>query len=96
VAAEWLLPPVHLIALVLATWRLTDAILADRIFGWLRDRVPPERRAGYLLRCPRCLSVWTGALCTGLWAVFPWALWPLALSWTYLWYATSRDDTTVL
>jgi hypothetical protein len=96
--AEWLLPPAHLIALVLATWRLTDAILMDRVFGWLRAWLPaePPTTAGYLIRCPRCVSVWTGAICTALWAVWPYALWPLALSWLYLWYASGHDDTRVL
>jgi hypothetical protein len=87
----WLLDGVHLVALVLATWRLTDAILFDRVFAWARTRWP-----GYPVECPRCISVWTGALCTGVWALWPWALWPLALSWCYLWYASGHDDTRVL
>jgi hypothetical protein len=90
-APPWLLACIHLVALVLAMWRLTDAILFDQVFKWLRLRFP-----GYPVQCPRCISVWTGAALTGIWWAWPWALWPLALSWLYLWMMTGRDDTTQL
>lgn len=70
---------VHILAAVAATWRLTDMILGDRIFEPIRKRFP-----GYLLTCPRCVSVWAGIACTAAYLLWPWANWPLALSWSYL------------
>lgn len=71
----------HVLAAVLATWRLTDAIAADRIFEPVRRRAP----RWYVLTCPRCLSVWVGLACTLAFAFIPWLNWPLALSWMYIW-----------
>jgi hypothetical protein len=90
-APAWLLGVVHLLALVLAQWRLTEAILYDQVFAWARKRWP-----GYPVECARCISFWTGAALTAVWYVWPWALWPLALSWGYLWMAIARDPTTHL
>lgn len=69
----------HIAACALAAMRLTDLVLFDRIAEPLRRRVP-----GYLLRCPRCLSVWMGAAAVIAYWACPWANWPLALSWLYL------------
>jgi hypothetical protein len=68
-----------MIALALATMRLTDVLIFDRIAAPLRARV-----RWYVLTCPRCLSVWMGAVCTVVWLYAPLVLYPLALSWLYL------------
>jgi hypothetical protein len=70
------------VVLVMATMRLTDALLVDRIFDGLRRRL-----RWYVFGCPRCLSVWIGALCTVVYLYAPLVLYPLALSWFYLWMA---------
>lgn len=69
----------HVAAAILSCWRLTDLLVFDRLSAPLRERLPY-----YLFRCPRCLSVWTGATCTAAFAFFPWLNWPLALSWLFL------------
>jgi len=68
-----------LLALALATMRLTDALIYDRLFAGLRTRV-----RWYVLTCPRCLSVWVGVLCLVVYLTVPVCNWPLALSWLYL------------
>ena len=48
------------IALVLATYRLTRLVVADEFpFGGLRDRMH-GRWLGKLITCPYCTSVWIG------------------------------------
>jgi hypothetical protein len=69
----------HVAFAVLASWRLTELIALDRIAEPLRKKLPL-----YVLRCPRCLSVWAGAVSTALFVFFPWANWPLAFAWLYL------------
>ena len=71
----------HLVIAGLACWRLTDILLGERIAEPLR------KYGGYLMTCPRCLSVWTGAICTVALLTYPWANLPLALSWVYIWRA---------
>jgi hypothetical protein len=73
------------IALPLAAWRITELFAQDQLTLSLRKLFP-----GYLWTCPRCLSVWAGALAVLLYAKYPWANWPLALSWLYLWMMDSR------
>ena len=70
---------VHILFAVLASWRLTEAIIQDRIFAGLRKRFPT-----YLLQCSRCLSVWSAGFTTVLFVFYPWANWPLAIAWLYL------------
>lgn len=78
---------VHILAAVLATWRLTDLITADRIALPIRQRFN-----WYVLSCPRCVSVWAGVAVTIAFILLPWINWPLALSWLYI----SRVETTQL
>jgi hypothetical protein len=47
------------VALVLATYRLTRLIVADKIFEGLRTRTVGSK-LGYLVTCPFCLSIWFG------------------------------------
>lgn len=83
--ARELLPVLHLVAALLASWRLTDIVLHERIAEPLR------RHGGYLMTCPACLSVWAGgmALLGYLWC--PWAAWPFAMSWAYLYWLGRRQ-----
>lgn len=51
-----------LIALTLATFRLTRLVIADYVpFGPLRDREQAKgSKLGILMGCPFCTSVWVG------------------------------------
>lgn len=69
----------HVLALGLAVFRLTEIVTMDRISASFRARFPH-----YLWGCPRCVSVWAGAVCTALWYTVPWLNWALALSWLYI------------
>ena len=71
---------VHVIAAVLASVRLVELLLIDRITQPLRTRLAQS----YLWQCPRCLSVWSGMWVTVCFIVWPWLNWPLALSWVYI------------
>lgn len=77
----------HFLAAILATWRMTDLMTQDRIMQPLRTKLNT-----YLWSCPRCMSVWCGALCALMFWLGPithdasrWALWPFALAWLYIW-----------
>jgi hypothetical protein len=74
-----MMPFLHLVAAVLASWRLTELVVHDRLTAPLRTRWP-----GYLWTCPRCVSVWAGMAVTALYVWWPWGNWPLALAWLYL------------
>lgn len=82
----WLFP-VHILAAILASWRLTELFVNDRITHKLREKLNT-----YLLSCPFCMSVWTGAWATIIVAVglhYSWALWlnwPFAFAWLYRWH----------
>jgi hypothetical protein len=76
----------HIMAAILAVWRITELFTQDRITAKLREKFPT-----YLWQCPRCMSVWAGAWCTTMFALGPlthdfsrWTLWPFALAWFYL------------
>jgi hypothetical protein len=69
----------HLVVMVFASFRLTELVFMDRISEPIRKRWPH-----YLWTCPRCLSVWMGGVAVGIYLVFPWLNWPLALSWFYI------------
>ena len=65
---DWL----TLVLVVLATYRLTRLITADRITEPLREWVNGRSEwAGYLVTCDWCLSIWIGPL-----VVIPAVLWP--------------------
>lgn len=69
----------HLVAMVFASWRLTELVGLDRLTEPLRRRYPH-----YLWTCPRCLSVWMGGVAVLIYLAFPWLNWPLALSQLYI------------
>jgi hypothetical protein len=73
---------VHIIAAVLASWRLTELLTLDTgpggVFAKARKSFP------VFLGCARCVSVWAGLLCCLALCFLPWVNWPLALSQTYL------------
>lgn len=75
----------HIFAVPLAAWRFTEFIAQDRITLAFRQHFP-----GYLWICPRCLSVWAGAIATLLYVKWPWLNWPFALAWLYLWQQDNR------
>lgn len=75
-----IVPWLHVLAAVLATWRLVDLVTGDRITAPLRARL-----RWYVLTCDRCVSVWAGIAATVAFVWFPWANWPLALAWLYVW-----------
>lgn len=71
----------HVAAAVLASWRLVELFLVDRITSTLRTKY-----SWYVLKCSRCLSVWTAIIATVLFLVCPWMNWPFAIAWLYLWH----------
>lgn len=75
-----MLTALHVLAALLASFRLVDMLLLDRIAEPIRKRLSKY----YLFSCPKCLSVWGGAACTAALALFPWLNWPLAVSWLYI------------
>lgn len=68
----------HIVFAVLASWRLTEIITQERIFERVRVKWPL-----YLWSCSRCVSVWAGVIATALVLYYPYANWPLALSWLF-------------
>jgi len=66
----------HVLAAILAAWRLTELVTLDRISEGFRRRYPY-----YVWQCGRCVSVWAGGVCTLALVYGPWVNWPLALSW---------------
>jgi hypothetical protein len=75
----------HVIAMPLAAWRLTELIMQDQISLPIRKKFP-----GYIWTCYRCLSVWAGAAATLFFVFSPWLNWPFALAWLYLWQQDNR------
>jgi hypothetical protein len=69
----------HIMAAVLAVWRITDLVTQDRIMEKFRAKFPI-----YLWTCPRCFSVWAAMWTTVVFILFPWMNWPFALAWLYL------------
>lgn len=69
----------HIIALILSVFRLTELFTFDRITATIRTKFP-----SYLWSCPRCVSVWAGFAATGLFLLSPWLNWPFALAYLYL------------
>ena len=75
----------HALFMPLAAWRLTELVAQDQITLPLRKKFP-----AYIWTCPRCLSVWAGAIATLFFVFCPWLNWPLALAWLYLWQQDGR------
>lgn len=73
---------IHVLALVLATIRLTELLTQDRITDWMRQLFPI-----FFLTCGRCVSVWAGIACTYVYVRAPILNWPLASSCVFLLYA---------
>lgn len=80
-----------ILLMVFAAWRLTSIVNRERIaapirkvFGESVDAVGlpsyPANFFGYLISCFMCLSVWISLLVIGIWIVYPYILWPFALS----------------
>lgn len=82
------------IIIPLATWRLTHILvtpekIAEKIHDWV-GRTPdpdiplhykyPGTLLAYLFQCYYCMSIWMGLVCLVVWAIFPYALIPLAAS----------------
>lgn len=72
---------VHILAAVLATWRITDLFTQDRITEKLRKKYPH-----YIWQCVRCMSVWSALWTSIMFVVFPLGNLPFALAWMYLWH----------
>jgi hypothetical protein len=62
----------------LATFRLTEILVSERISQPLRQRFP-----SYLWTCPRCVSVWMGIVATCALTFHPLLNWPFALSFLF-------------
>lgn len=69
----------HLVAMIFAFGRVIELFGIDSIMLPLRRSFP-----SYLWSCPRCISVWAGTIVVPLFYFYPWANWPLALSWLYI------------
>lgn len=71
------------LALILATYRLTRLIVSDKIFEGFRTRTIGSK-IGYLVTCPFCTSIWFGfGLAIGqavLGSVFAWQVFIGALA----------------
>lgn len=81
------IPIIHVVMAILASWRLTELITQDVIFERLRDwwqRRFAQNSLKLFLTCTRCVSVWAGAWATIMFYFFPFANWPLALSMAFL------------
>jgi hypothetical protein len=70
----------HILLAGIASFRLLEIIMVDRLGEPLRKRFGKY----YLFSCKRCMSVWTGAIATALYFIYPFLNWPLAFSWMYL------------
>lgn len=76
---------VNLFIAVLASWRITELFVQDRITQKLREKFPL-----YLWQCPRCMSIWAGVW-VGLiltlaqrWPMVALLNWVAAFSWLYM------------
>lgn len=81
---------VELVVAALAVWQVVEIWHHSALFAPLRARAELlEGKAGELLRCPFCLSVWVG-LAVGLVVLLPavWWAWPAKLA--VLGFALSR------
>lgn len=69
----------HVLMAALATARLTELFIQDRITERIRMRWPT-----YLWTCSRCVSVWAGIYVTVVLYFSPYLNYPFALSMVYL------------
>lgn len=76
----------HVLAMVLAAFRLTELVTMDRITAPLRALVP-----WFVITCGRCVSVWMAAVALGVYWYAPWLNWVLAVAWLYLAQADYRQ-----
>jgi len=81
----------HALAALLSGFRLTELFLADRITAPVRKYFPKS----YLLSCPRCMSVWCAAIATGMFLIYPYANWPFAFAYLYLWHMDFAFDRRI-
>lgn len=65
--------------MLFAFGRLIELFGIDRITANIRKAFP-----SYLWGCARCISIWAGIAVTLLFYYYPWANWPLALSWLWI------------
>lgn len=82
---------VHLLAAVLATWRLTQIVTEDAILNPLRSLFSKRPTVRTFLGCGRCVSVWCGMLATSVFYYVPFLNWPFAFSMTFLLFAQLAD-----
>ena len=75
---------IHFAMALIGAWRLTEVMGVDTIFAPIRGLFPKNKWIQLLWTCPKCLSVWSGIVCTAAFVFFPWFNWPFALSFTYL------------
>lgn len=79
------------LVIVLAAWRITILIHADKIMSWFRRLLGettdehgfisyPDTFFGNLISCVRCVSVWVGLFVFIAYLVFPYILVPFAIS----------------
>lgn len=56
---------IHLISLILSTYRLTKLVNEDYLLKDFRQKVwtryPKNTKIGYLFTCPWCMSIWMAA-----------------------------------
>ena len=71
---------VNVAAAVLATYRLTEMFLIDKIMEPLRKKFSKT----YLINCARCVSVWSALIATVAFFWFAPLNYVLALSWLYI------------
>lgn len=78
-----MLDPITLLIYVLAAYRLTRLIIQDEITEPLRERIwkrfPPHTKAGYLITCPWCVSVYVATLLTLSYILIPSVMFTIAL-----------------
>jgi hypothetical protein len=85
-----IVPNVHILMAMFASWRLTELFTKDRITEGLRRRFP-----GYLWECWRCMSVWASAVAVIILILAPWVNWVFALSWSYIVFKALRPKKRV-
>lgn len=76
---------VEVVVAALACWRVTSLFIREdgplSIFMHIRSLARRAGSLGAAFECPWCLSVWVGAICTGIVLTgYWWALLPFALS----------------
>ena len=65
----------HIAAMILCAFRLTEIVTQDKISLKIRQRWPI-----YFLTCSRCVSVWSGLVAMLFYLYAPMVNWPFAIS----------------